>query len=107
MSHEFQCIAHNVLCIMTIFKYNAQAKYSAKDLKGEHNSNNFSLLDVSLDEEEPSVKIQISLRIKTKYQISNMKKPNIFKDHHFVAKPSPTTVGYDEWPLSIALWIKF
>ena len=76
----------------TIFKYNAHAKYLAKDLKGEHNNNNFSLLDVYLDEKEPSVKIQ---------------QPNIFKDHHFVAKPSPTTVGYDEWPLSIALWIKF
>ena len=24
-----------------------------------------------------------------------------------MAKPSPTTVGYDEWPLSIALWMKF
>ena len=33
--------------------------------------------------------------------------PNIFKDHRIVAKPSPTTVSYDEWPLSIALWTKF
>ena len=24
-----------------------------------------------------------------------------------MAKPSPTTVGYDQWPLSIALWTKF
>ena len=34
----------------TIFKYNANAKYSVKDLRGGHNSNNFSLLDVYLDE---------------------------------------------------------
>ena len=76
----------------TIFKYNANAKYSTKDLKGWYYSNNFSLLDVYLDEKGPSVKIQL---------------PNIFKDHHIVAKPSPATVGYDEWRLSIALWTKF
>ena len=34
----------------TIFKYNASTKYSTKDLKGGYNSNNFPLLDVSLDE---------------------------------------------------------
>ena len=50
----------------TIFKYNANAKYSAKDLRGRHNSNNFSLVDVCLDEKGPSVKIQ---------------PPNIFKKH--------------------------
>ena len=33
--------------------------------------------------------------------------PNTFKDHHIVAKPSPMTVGYDEWSLFIALWTKF
>ena len=76
----------------TIFKYNANAKYSTKDLRSGHNSNNFSLLDLYLDEKGPSVKIHL---------------PNIFNDHHIVAKPSPTTVGYDEWPLSIALWRKF
>ena len=65
----------------TKFKYNANAKYSVKDLRGGHNSNNFSLLDVYLDEKGPSVKIQ---------------QPNIFKDHHIVAKPSPTMVSYDE-----------
>ena len=32
---------------------------------------------------------------------------NIFKDHHIVAQPRPTSVGYDEWLLSIALWMKF
>ena len=69
----------------TIFKYNANAKYSTKDLRGGYNSNNFSLLDVYLDEKGPSVKIQL---------------PNIFKYHHIVGKPSPATVGYDEWSLS-------
>ena len=29
--------------------------------------------------------------------------PNVFKDHHIVAKPSPTMIGYYKWPLSIAL----
>ena len=62
----------------TIFKYNSDAKYSAKDLKGGYNSNNFSLLDVYLDEKGPSVKIQL---------------PNIFKDHHIVAQPRPTMTG--------------
>ena len=72
-----------------IFKHNANSKFSTKDLRGGHNSNNFSLLDVYLDEKVQSVKIQLL---------------NIFKDRHIVAKPSPTTVGYDEWGLSIALW---
>ena len=61
-----------------IFKYDANAEYSAKDLRGGHNSNIFSLLGMCLDKKGPSVKIQL---------------PNIFKDHHIVAKPSPTTVG--------------
>ena len=61
-----------------IFKYKAKAKYSTKDLKGGYNSNNFPLLDVYLDEKGTSVKIQL---------------PNIFKDHHIVAQPTPTTVG--------------
>ena len=34
----------------TIFKYNANAKFLTKDLKGGFNSNNFLLLDVYLDE---------------------------------------------------------
>ena len=76
----------------TIFRYNANPKYSAKNLKGGHNSNIFSLLDVYLDEKGPSVKIQLS---------------DIFKDHNIVAQPSPTTVGHDVWPLSLALWRKF
>ena len=35
-----------------IFKYNTNAKYSTKDLKGGYNSNNFLLLDVYLDEKD-------------------------------------------------------
>ena len=76
----------------TIFKYNSNAKYSTKDLKGGYDSNNFSLLDVYLDEKKTSVKIQLL---------------NIFKDHHIVAQPTPTTVGCDEWPLPLALWKTF
>ena len=76
----------------TIFKCNANAKYLTKDLKGSYNSNNFSLLDVYLDEKGTSVKIQL---------------PKIFKDHYIVAQPTPTTIGYDEWPLSLALWRNF
>ena len=57
----------------TIFKYNVNAKYSTKDLKGGYNSNNFSLLNVYLDEKGPSVKIQL---------------PNIFKDDRIIAKPN-------------------
>ena len=75
----------------TIFKYNANAKYSTKDLNGGYNSNNFSLLDIYLDEKGTSVKIRL---------------PNIFKDHHIIAQPTPMTVGYDEWPLSLTLWKK-
>ena len=76
----------------TIFKYNVNANYLTKDLKGGYNSNNFSLLDIYLNEKRKSVKIQV---------------PNIFKDHHIVAQPTPTKVGYDEWPLSLSLWRKF
>ena len=65
----------------TIFEYNANAKYSTKDLKGGYNNKNFSLLDVYLEEKGASVNIQL---------------PNIFKDHHIVAQPTPATVGSDE-----------
>ena len=74
-----------------IFKYNANAKYLTKDLKGGYNSNNFPLLGLYLDEKETPAKLQL---------------PKIFKDHHTVAQPTPTTVGYDEWPLFLALWRK-
>ena len=36
----------------TIFKYNANAKYSTKGLKGGYNSNNFLFLDAYLDEKK-------------------------------------------------------
>ena len=64
----------------TIFSYNANAKYSTKDLKGGHNKINFSLL-IYLDEKGPSVKIQLL---------------NIFKGHRIVAELSTTAVGNDE-----------
>ena len=50
------------------------------------------MLDVYLDEKGTSVKTQLR---------------NIFKDHHTVAQTTPTTVGYDEWPLSLTLWKNF
>ena len=50
----------------------------------------FLLLNVFLDEKGTLVKIQL---------------PNIFKDHHIIAKPKPTIAG-EEWPLSVALWRK-
>ena len=42
----------------TIFKYNANAKYSTKNLKGGYNSNNFSLFKLYLDDKGTSVKIE-------------------------------------------------
>ena len=65
-----------------IFKYNGNTKCSTKDLTGGHNRNNFSLLNAYLDKKEH---IQLL---------------NIFKDHHIVAKSSPTAVDYDERLLS-------
>ena len=61
-----------------IFKYNSYGKYSTKDLKSGHNTNNFSLLDVYLSEKGPSVKLQLL---------------NIFKDHRIVEQLSPIAVG--------------
>ena len=63
----------------TILKYNANANHSTKDLRGGHNSNSFSLLDIYLDDEGPSVKIQLL---------------NFLKNHHIVAKTSSTTVAF-------------
>ena len=62
-----------------------------KDLKGGYNSSNFSLLDVYLDEKKTTAKIQL---------------PNIFKDHHIVVQPNPTTAD-DECSLFLALWRKY
>ena len=39
----------------TIFKYNANVKYSVKDLRGGYKRNNSSWLDVYLEEKGPSV----------------------------------------------------
>ena len=75
-----------------IFKHNIHKKYSTKDLKGRHNTSNYSLLDVYLNEKGPSVKIQLL---------------NVFKNNHIVGQLSPRAVGFDEWPLSNALWMKF
>ena len=44
-----------------------------------------------MDEKGTSIKIQL---------------PNIFKDHHIIAKPKPTT-AIDEWLLSLGPWRKF
>ena len=33
--------------------------------------------------------------------------PNIFQGNQTVVQPNHTTVGYDEWPLPLALWEKF
>ena len=75
-----------------VFKYNINAKYLNKDLRGEYNGSDFLLLDVYLNDKAPSVKIKLL---------------NIFKDHHNVAKLNVTAVGYDEWALFNALWMKF
>ena len=44
-----------------------------------HNTSNFSLLDVHLNEKGPYAKIQLL---------------NVFKDHHIVAQLSRIVVGY-------------
>ena len=75
-----------------IFKYNSNAKYSTKDLKGGHNTNDFLLLDIYLNEKRPSVKIWLL---------------NISKNHHIIGKSSPIVVGYDECLLSNAICMKF
>ena len=41
-----------------------------------------------------------------KRTIPKIQLPNIFKNHHIVAQPRPTAVGYDEWSLSLPLWRK-
>ena len=62
-----------------IFKYNGNAKSSTRDLKGGYTGNNFSVLDIYLNEKRPSAKIQLL---------------DIFKNHHIVAYSGPTAVGY-------------
>ena len=72
----------------TIFSYNPNANYLLKDLKGENNNINISLLDIYPDEKGPSVKIQLL---------------NIFKHHHIVGKPGTKSEDFHEWPLYNAL----
>ena len=74
------------------FKYHSNVRYLTKDLKGRSNSNDFSLLDVYVNEKRPSIKIQLL---------------NIFKDHLIETKLSPSVKYYDECPLSNTLWMKF
>ena len=52
--------------------------------EGGYAGNDFSVLDVYLNEKTQAVKIH-SL--------------NIFKDHHIVAELDPTTIDYDGWSL--------
>ena len=40
-----------------IFKLNSKAKYSIKDLKGGNNGNDFSVLNIYLNEKGPSLEI--------------------------------------------------
>ena len=62
--------------------------------------NNFSLLDVSIFNNFLLLDVYLYERF-VKIQL-----PNIFKDHHTVSQPRHTTVDYDEWPISLALWRK-
>ena len=64
----------------SIFKYNGDAKYSTKDLKGGYIGNNISTLDVYPNENITSVKIQL---------LDN------FKDHHIVGYSDPAAIGCD------------
>ena len=50
------------------------------------------VVDIYLDGKGPSAKIQLL---------------HIIEDHHIVPQLSPVPVGYDEWLLSNALWMKF
>ena len=63
------------------FKYNGNTNYSTKDLKGGYTGNNFSVLNVYLNGQLQSVKIQLL---------------NKFKDCHYVAKSGSTAKDYDE-----------
>ena len=65
----------------TIFKYNANAKYSTKDLKGAYNSNNVSLLDVYLDE---IYVYQTSLKITTLWQNQGLQR-TLMNGHYLLS----------------------
>ena len=75
-----------------IFKCNGNAKYLAKDLKSVYAGNNFSVLDLYLNEKRPSVIIQLL---------------NIFKDQDIVAYSGPAAISYDGWLLSNTLYFKY
>ena len=64
----------------SIFRYNSNSKYLTKYLKGGFNSNDFSLLDVYLNQKGPSAKILLL---------------DIFTDHQIVAKSCTISVGCD------------
>ena len=74
-----------------IFKHNCNAIYSTKDLKGGYTADNFLVLNEYPNEKGPPVKIQLL---------------SIFKDHYNVEKSGPAAIGYDEWQISSALWMK-
>lgn len=63
-----------------IFKCNGNTKYLAKDLKSVYTANNFSVLDLYLNEKRLSVKIHLL---------------NIFKDHDILAYSGPAAISYD------------
>ena len=79
-------VRHWIKEISPIFKYNENAKYSAKVLKCAYTGNDFLVLNIYLHKQELSTKIQLL---------------NIFKDHHIVARSYS-----NEWPLSNALRTK-
>ena len=61
--------------------------------EGGYAGNDFSVLDVYLNEKTQAVKIHLL---------------NIFKDHHIVAELDPTAIDYDGWSLWMeGLWRKF
>lgn len=69
-----------------IFKNSGNAKYLIKSLKGV-----YTALGAYLNGKWPSVKIKFL---------------NFLKNPHIVKNSIPTTVDYDEWPLSNMIWIK-
>ena len=73
LSHEFQYIARNFLCVMfklipslliindsnPIFKYNSNAKYLTKSLRGGYSENNVLLLDIYINSKGLSAKSKL------------------------------------------------
>ena len=69
-----------------IFKYIGNAKYSTKNLEGGYTGKKILVLKVYLNEKGSSLTIQLM--------------------NTWIPKSGLTAVGYDEWPLSNALWTK-